>query len=95
MQKYELVFILDPKLDAQGQKKETDKLEKLITSFKGEVKKKDIWGKRTLAYPIKKFIEGIYIKFDLNFLPENIKEWEKKIKLEKRIIRYLLIKVER
>ena len=94
MKKYELVFILDPKLDAQAQKKETGEIEKLITSFKGKIEKKEVWGKKTLAYPIKKLTEGIYVKFDLNFPPENIKEWEKKIKLEEKIIRYLLIKVE-
>ena len=95
MNKYELVFILDPKLDAQAQKKETDKIEKLIASFKGKIEKKEAWGRKTLAYPIKKLTEGIYVKFDLNFPPENIIEWEKKIKLEEKVIRYLLIKVER
>lgn len=90
MQSYELVFILTPELEGQGQK-EINKLEELITSLKGKVKKKEVWGKKTLAYPIKKLKEGIYVKFDLSFPPENIKEWENKIKLEEKIIRYLLI----
>ncbi len=92
MRQYELVFILEPKLADKAQKEEISKLEKLITDLKGKVKKKEVWGKKNLAYPIKKFAEGIYVKFDLNFPQDQVREWERKMKLKTKIIRYLLIK---
>ena len=95
MRQYELVFILNPNLSEKEQKEEITRLEKLIAGFKGKVKKKDVWGKKKLAYPIKKFEEGIYIKIDLDFPEDNVGEWEKKMKLEEKIIRYLLIKLEK
>lgn len=92
MRKYELVFILAPNLKAEEQKKEIAKVEKAIESLKGKLEKKEIWGKKELAYPIRKFKEGIYVKFDLRLPEKKIRDWRGKIKRENKIIRHLLIK---
>lgn len=92
MRKYELVFILKPEIDKEAQKKIIKKMTDIIAELKGKVRKKDIWGKKQMAYSIKKYKEGIYIKFNIS-LPENkISQWRKKVKLEEDIIRELLIR---
>lgn len=94
MRQYELVYILNPDLNEKDQKSQIAKIEKLITDLGGKVRKKEDWAKKKLAYPIKKFEEGIYLKLDLDFPEEKVSEWEQKMKLEEKIIRYLLIKIE-
>lgn len=94
MQKYELVLILSPKLDSKEEKKLLSKTEELITSLKGKLSKKESWGKKPLSYPINHHKEGLYHFFKLEFLPESLKEWREKMRLEENIIRYLLIKQE-
>lgn len=91
MRKYELILILQPDLEEAEKKQELEKISKIASSLEGKVEKKEVWGKKTLAYQIKKFNEGIYIQLELNFPEEKISEFEKKIKLENKIIRYLLI----
>ena len=92
MRTYELIFILKPKLDKKEQKEKTAQIEKLISRFGGKIKKKEVWGKKDLAYPIAKCKKGIYIKFNFSFPEEKVKELEEKIKLKQEIIRYLLVK---
>ena len=94
MRRYELVVILRPDLKTTEQKSKITKIQKLITDFQGKLKKKEDWGKKSLAYPINKFSEGIYQKFEFELPPEKLKEWENKLKSETEIIRYLLVKLE-
>jgi len=94
MKQYELVFILAPDLEEEKQKEQIAKVEKLLLDLKGKIKKKEVWGKKKLSYPINKFNEGIYVKFNLDFPPDKIKDWQVKIKREEKVIRYLLIKIE-
>ena len=92
MRNYEFIFILKPELDEKKQEEKTAQIEKLISGFGGKTKKKDVWGKKELAYPIAKCKKGIYIKFNFSFPEEKVKELEEKIKLEQEIIRYLLVR---
>lgn len=94
MEEYELVFILAPNLKEKEQKEQQAKVEKLISGLKGKIIKKDVWGKKKLAYPIKKFEEGTYIKFDFELPKEKISSWDKLMRREENIIRYLLVRVE-
>jgi small subunit ribosomal protein S6 len=94
MRHYEFVFILDPGLKEKEQKERIAKIEQFTLGLKGKVKKKELWGEKDLSYPIKKFNQGFYVKLDLGLPEDKIKEWETKIKLDAKIIRYLLIKLE-
>lgn len=92
MRKYELVFILKPSLNKTEQQKIIKKMSKIITDLKGKVNKKDVWGKKSMAYPIKKQKEGIYVKFNISLPEDKMGDWREKIQLEDNIIRHLLIR---
>jgi small subunit ribosomal protein S6 len=88
---YENVLILDPTLE---ESEVEEKLEQLFELYKAEgvqiVETKD-WGKRKLAYPIKKKDNGLYrvIRFDAD--PSVITELERRLKLDEKVMRSLIV----
>jgi small subunit ribosomal protein S6 len=91
---YELVFILPPTLAED----EITGLEEIvhtwITESSGEVIKASHWGRRHLAYPIQNYKEGYYILLELKTEPKNIKDLDRRIRLEASIIRHLFVRVD-
>jgi small subunit ribosomal protein S6 len=91
---YELMLILKPDVAEEEQKAEVDKIKKLITDGGGEVVKEDSWGKRVLAYPIKRFSEGVYHLLNFQSTPAKVKELEKKLNLDDEVLRFLVVKID-
>ena len=60
MRQYELMVILDPELDDRTVQPSLERFLKVVTTDGGSVDNVDIWGRRRLAYEIKKKSEGIY-----------------------------------
>ena len=71
-----------------------DKFISVITSFKGKIKKKENWGLRNLAYKINKNRKGHYILLNIDANPEAIFEYERLMRLNEDIIRFLTIKIK-
>lgn len=94
MRDYELVLVIDPELSGEDQKKLLAKVQKIVEDLKGKVEKKDEWGRKELAYPIKKKNLGYYFLLAIKLPPEAPAQVDKKLKLEEKIIRYLLVKKE-
>jgi small subunit ribosomal protein S6 len=94
MRDYELAFIIRPNVDEDGVKVIVEKVSQFVKSSNGEVASIDVWGRRTLAYPIHNHREGTYVLFQAKMLPSAISEVERNLKLSEEIIRYLLVKVE-
>jgi small subunit ribosomal protein S6 len=92
MNKYELTIVLDGKATAAKKKAAVEKIQKIITTFKGKVEKVDDWGKKELAYKIGKSDSGVFLLFSLELSGEGAKALPNKLKLEEEIIRYLLVK---
>ena len=90
MRSYEIMLAINPQLEDKELDTLLDKLKKLITDAKGEISKTNKWGKRKLAYEIKDFTEAIYVVLNFNVDEQIIAELERVIKLEERVIRYLL-----
>ena len=91
MNKYEALFIFRPEKE-----KEIDTLignvTGLITKHKGKVEKEERWGRKPLAYPIKKLSEGIYYKVNFSIEPSFIKTLDASYKLNQDIVRTLIIR---
>ena len=66
----------------------------VITSFKGEIKKKENWGLRNLAYKINKNRKGHYILLNIDASSEAVFEYERLMRLDEDIIRFLTIKIK-
>ena len=71
-----------------------EKFISVIQSFKGEIKKRESWGLRNLAYKINKNRKGHYILLNIESLPEAILEYERLMRLDEDIIRFLTIKIK-
>ena len=65
----------------------------VIQSFKGEIKKRENWGIRNLAYKINKNRKGHYTLLNIDGPPEAIQEYERLMRLDEDIIRFLTIKI--
>jgi small subunit ribosomal protein S6 len=71
-----------------------EKFIEVIQSFKGEIKKRENWGIRNLAYKINKNRKGHYMFLNIDGPPEAIQEYERLMRLDEDIIRFLTIKIK-
>ena len=91
MPNYETVFILKPVLSSDKVEEVLGKVKKIITSNQGTVLLSDSWGKRRLAYTVKKFKEGIYYLFSFSCDGKVIEELESFFKTTDDIIKFITI----
>ncbi len=71
-----------------------EKFTSVLVSLKGEIKKKESWGLRNLAYKISKNRKGHYMLLNIDGPPEAILEYERLMRLDDDIIRFLTIKIK-
>jgi small subunit ribosomal protein S6 len=93
MHDYELVAIISPEIDEDEVSKIVDRVTESINSRGGAVEEMKNWGKRRLAYPVKKFMEGDYILARFKLMPKSVREVESEIGTLAAILRYLVVKV--
>ena len=91
MRTYEALYIVSPELDDSAIQTVVADVEKLITNSGGTIVRSDVWGKRKLAYTIKKHVEGVYVVLRFEANPEFIKRFEQQLRLMDPIIRYMTL----
>jgi small subunit ribosomal protein S6 len=91
MRLYEVVYVLDPALEESAVDAKLEKFHALATSQGGEVAAVDHWGNRQLAYPIKKQRSGYYVVAQFTAAVEALPEFERLLKLDDEVMRYLLV----
>ncbi len=89
MNQYEIAVLYHPDLEVDLSKAE-EKVAKIITSNGGKVVATDNWGKRKLAYIIKKQEYGIYVFYTVEMPGEGIKKLESTLNITDEVIRYLI-----
>ncbi|MBR1736798.1 MAG: 30S ribosomal protein S6 [Firmicutes bacterium] len=94
MNKYELAVVLNPTLDEDALKNEANSVKELIERFGGTVEKVDDWGKRRLAYEIKKLNEGFYSFITFSAESSVPAEIEKRMRIKENVLRYLIVSQE-
>jgi len=94
MRKYELVCIVHPDLDEAGFTGIVEKIKGWVVETSGSVDKVEIWGRKRLAYLIKKQREGQYVLFNLGLDPSATAPLEKNLRFLEPVIRYMLIVVD-
>ena len=87
---YELVVLLHPDLEIDVEAP-IAKIENLIKESGGKVTKKDNWGKKRLAYRIKKQDFAIYVYFEVELDGEKVRELERQILITEEIIRHIIV----
>lgn len=94
MREYELTFIVRPDLEDEGFTAVTDKVVGYVQSAGGEVEKTDVWGRRRLAYPIKKYNEGYYVLLGIRLEPGAQTELDRNLRLNEDVIRHLIVRTD-
>ncbi|GAB4389063.1 MAG: 30S ribosomal protein S6 [Thermodesulfovibrionales bacterium] len=95
MNVYETLVIIDASLSDEAITAATDKIKEVITSSGGEVLKVDPWGRRRLAYEIKKQARGFYALVLYKAPPETIKKLEEFFKVQDTVVKYLNVRLEK
>ena len=91
---YESVVIARPELTEVQVDKLVDDLSEIITKDKGKIIKIEKWGLRSFAYKINKNKKGHYFMLNLESAPSTIFEYERKMRINEDIIRFLTLKIE-
>jgi small subunit ribosomal protein S6 len=89
---YELVYVLQGSLDDDGVRDFNERLNQVIETQSGSVTTTEVWGRRTLAYPIGKNFEGHYILERFQMPPAGTAELERILRFNENVMRYLLIR---
>lgn len=90
---YESVIIGRQDLTPNQFEELTDEFIKIIESFKGLIKKRENWGLRNLAYKINKNRKGHYVLLNIDSSSDAIIEYERLMRLNEDIIRFLTIRI--
>lgn len=94
---YELMVLIHPEVTDEALTAQIDRVSEIVTSHGGEVtntKRDTPWGRRRLAYPIDGVRDATYVLYHFKSPAPAIHEIERDLKLEERVIRYLLIRHE-
>jgi len=94
MHQYELICIIHPDLDEASFNESVEKINGWITELNGKIEKTDIWGRRRLAYEIKKQREGQYVLFTISMPPTSVAGLEQNLRFLEPLMRYMLTVVE-
>lgn len=92
MRDYEAVYIFDSALEEARINEKLDRYHGLITGDdRGQITAVDHWGKRQLAYPIRDKDNGYFVVSQFATLPDALPEFERVLKLDDELLRYLFV----
>ncbi len=94
MRHYQTVIILKPDLDEGHVDQAVEKLNELLVKCGGESTRLEKWGKKRLAYRIKKNKFGYYLNWFHTCEPVRVTEFEKELQLMDLVIKYMVIRLE-
>ncbi|MGV1008628.1 MAG: 30S ribosomal protein S6 [Dermatophilaceae bacterium] len=92
MRQYELMVILDPEIDERTVATSLERLLAVVKKQGGTIDKVDIWGRRRLAYDIKKKSEGIYAVVNLTAEPATAQELDRQLGINELVMRTKLLR---
>lgn len=92
MRKYEVMVILDPDLEERTVQPSLETFLNVVRADGGTVDNVDIWGRRRLAYEIKKKSDGIYVVIDLTCKIETVKELDRQLSLNEAVLRTKVVR---
>ncbi len=94
MPTYETLFITSPELNEADEATAIEALASVISAGGGTMVSNDRMGRRRLAYPIKKFNDGIYVRFLYDSGTDVPQEIERRMRLSDRVLRSLTVRLE-
>jgi small subunit ribosomal protein S6 len=93
MRQYETIYIVNPNLDVDSVKEVIAKFSDLIKRLRGSIVSVNEWGKKKLAYEVKRFDKGYYVVLNFCGVPGIVRELERNLKLDDRVLKYQTVKI--
>ncbi|UCF37325.1 MAG: 30S ribosomal protein S6 [Acidobacteriota bacterium] len=95
MRRYEVVFVLAPTLAEEEVEQQIETFSGVAVEMGAEIVDVDKWGKRRLAFPVKKHSEGYYTILSLHETEAAaVSELERRFKVNDAVIRFLTVRVD-
>lgn len=94
MRDYEVVIILQPDLDETAVGEAIERVKSWITDAGGSIEKVDLWGKRRLAYRIRKQRDGIYVLIQAKMETSFTAELERNLQLLETVMRFMITRMD-
>lgn len=91
---YETIYILRPTVDAEDATKIANRIQEVVARLGGKITKVDNWGRRKLAYTIKKHTRGVFVYVKYAGYSDLVAEVERNLRLFDGVIRYMTIVLE-
>jgi small subunit ribosomal protein S6 len=91
---YETIFILNPDLTNDAIEQVASRFTEVITRLDGKLLKAENWGRRRLAYTVKKFPKGFYVYLRYLGYSDMVHELERNMRMLEPVIKYLTVKLE-
>ncbi len=95
MKDYETIFILAPNMSEEEVEKVSQRMQEVVAGSGGEIMKVEKWGKKKLAYPVKKHKKGEYVFFQYQGGSAAVSELERNFKMTDSVIKFMTIKVDK
>ena len=89
---YELLYLVTANYTEDELVPIKEKTKELIKKFGGQITAEDSFGKKKLAYPIKKNNQGYYLIYEFDLAGENLRDLDKELTLTNEILRHLIAK---
>ena len=95
MHRYELMVVLSPQVADESVTDTVDQLvRRPVETRGGAYLEANVWGRRKLAYPIKRQTEGNYVLTRFQLEPQHTKELERGLLISEEVLRHLLVKLD-
>lgn len=94
-QNYEMIYILRPDLLEEQVQQEVGKYRDFLSQYNAEDLQIKVWGKRRLAYPIKRLNDGIYVQMNYSADGKQVAPLERAMRLSDEVIRYMTLKLKK
>jgi small subunit ribosomal protein S6 len=91
MNQYEIAVLYHPDLEIDLEKA-TTKVEKILKDNGGKIANADNWGKRKLAYPIKKQEYAVYVFYTVDLPTEAVRKIESTMNITDEVIRFMIVR---
>ena len=91
---YELIYVVAPDVGEEAVSAVHEEVEALVARFDGRIVKTDNWGRRRLAYEIKRHKEGTYVLELIEGSGEMLRELDRRLRVLDQIMRHLVVRVD-
>jgi small subunit ribosomal protein S6 len=90
---YELIYIVSPEVSDEELSQVIERMSQSVNSAGGNVVEVKQWGRKRMAYPIRRFSEGNYVFNKIELEPVKVKDIEANLRLSNEVLRHLMVKV--